>query len=200
MKIKKNTTVNKSTRFTHAEIESHIARKKHLLSQAFKIPPALNQFTTTLDDSDTETLIESLSKFKPESKAAKAKRLKSNNPKSGPKPTLLKFGYNHVVDLIEKKKAKFVVIAADVDPIEIVAFIPTLCKKMNIPYVIVKEKKVLGQLVGLKKTACLALCEGVEKKIESMGMGYLENYEEAMKNWGGGVILSQMKNEVVVEE
>ena len=37
----------------------------------------------------------------------------------GPKPTVVKFGLNHVTALIEAKKAKLVVIAHDVTPVEV---------------------------------------------------------------------------------
>lgn len=40
---------------------------------------------------------------------------------------VVKYGLNHVTTLIENKKAKLVVIAHDVDPIELVVFLPTLC-------------------------------------------------------------------------
>merc|ERR1711892_624979 len=56
-----------------------------------------------------------------------------------------------------KKKAQLVVIAHDVDPIEIVLFLPTLCRRMGIPYCIVKGKSRLGRLVGLKNCSCVAL-------------------------------------------
>ncbi|KAL5148711.1 60S ribosomal protein L7a-2 [Glycine soja] len=36
-------------------------------------------------------------------------------------------------------KAQLVVIAHDVDPIELVVWLPTLCRKMEIPYCIVKS-------------------------------------------------------------
>jgi len=45
------------------------------------------------------------------------------------KPKVLKFGLNHVTTLIENKKAKMVVIAHDVDPIELVLWLPQLCRK-----------------------------------------------------------------------
>lgn len=35
------------------------------------------------------------------------------------KPVVVKYGINHVTALIEQKKAKLVVIAHDVDPIEV---------------------------------------------------------------------------------
>lgn len=46
------------------------------------------------------------------------------------KPFNVKYGLNHVIGLIENKKASLVLIANDVDPIELVIFLPALCKKM----------------------------------------------------------------------
>ena len=54
------------------------------------------------------------------------------------KPVVVKFGLNHITTLIEEGKAQLVVIAHDVDPIELVVWLPALCKKMGVPYVIVK--------------------------------------------------------------
>merc|ERR1739845_83353 len=69
----------------------------------------------------------------------------------------LQFGLNHVTHLVEKKKAKLVVIAADVDPIELVVWLPALCRKMEVPYCIVKSKALLGTLVNQKNATCVAL-------------------------------------------
>ncbi len=73
------------------------------------------------------------------------------------RPFHLKFGLNHVTKLIEEKKAKLVVIASNVDPIELVVWLPTLCRKMDIPYCFVKGKARLGQLVHQKNAAVVAL-------------------------------------------
>jgi large subunit ribosomal protein L7Ae len=43
-----------------------------------------------------------------------------------------------------QNKAQLVVIAHDVDPIELVVWLPALCRKMEIPYCIVKGKARLG--------------------------------------------------------
>ena len=75
------------------------------------------------------------------------------------KPLFAKFGLNHIVALIEAKKASLVVIAHDVDPIELVVFLPALCRKMGVPYVIVKGKARLGTVVHKKTAAVLALQE-----------------------------------------
>jgi ribosomal protein L7Ae-like RNA K-turn-binding protein len=73
------------------------------------------------------------------------------------KPLYVKYGLNHVVALIEAKKASLVVIAHDVDPIELVIFLPALCRKMGVPYVIVKGKARLGTVVHKKTAAVLTL-------------------------------------------
>ncbi len=51
---------------------------------------------------------------------------------------VVKFGLNHVTHLVETGKASLVVIAHDVDPIELVVWLPAVCRKMNVPYIIVK--------------------------------------------------------------
>lgn len=69
----------------------------------------------------------------------------------------VKYGLNHTVALVEAKKASLVVIAHDVDPIELVVFLPALCRKMGVPYVIVKGKARLGTVVHKKTAAVLTL-------------------------------------------
>jgi len=78
----------------------------------------------------------------------------------------LKFGLNHVTYLIEQKKAKLVLIASDVDPIETVVFLPTLCKTMDIPYAIVQNKARLGELVHKKTATVVALTDFKESQAE----------------------------------
>ena len=56
-------------------------------------------------------------------------------------------------------QAKLVVIAADVDPIELVLWLPRLCKKMDIPYCFVKGKARLGILVHKKNATAVALTD-----------------------------------------
>jgi large subunit ribosomal protein L7Ae len=45
-----------------------------------------------------------------------------------------------------QSKAQLVVIAHDVDPIELVVWLPALCRKMEVPYCIVKGKARLGSV------------------------------------------------------
>ena len=79
------------------------------------------------------------------------------------KPLFVKYGLNHTVALIEAKKASLVVIAHDVDPIELVVFLPALCRKMGVPYVIVKGKARLGTVVH-KKTAAVLTVQDVKSE------------------------------------
>ena len=75
------------------------------------------------------------------------------------KPYAVKYGLNHIVGLIENKKASLVLIAHDVDPIELVVYLPALCRKMGVPYAIIKGKARLGTVVHKKTAAALALAE-----------------------------------------
>lgn len=62
-------------------------------------------------------------------------------------------GVNEVIKSIERGQAKFVVIAMDVDPPEIVAFLPTLCDERKIPYTFVASKRELGEAAGIQVSA-----------------------------------------------
>lgn len=77
--------------------------------------------------SSATQLFKLLHKYRPETKAEKKQRLKVAAQKKsegegttpGKKPITVKYGINHVTNLIEQKKAQLVVIAHDVDPIEV---------------------------------------------------------------------------------
>ncbi len=58
-------------------------------------------------------------------------------------------GINETTKSIERKAAKLVVLAADVEPEEIIIHIPMLCEEKGIPYVYVPTKADLGAAVGL---------------------------------------------------
>lgn len=69
-----------------------------------------------------------LHKIRPETKAQKKQRLTAKAEKKaqgkddapGKKPVTVKYGINHVTQLVEEKRAQLVVIAHDVDPIEVI--------------------------------------------------------------------------------
>jgi len=62
-------------------------------------------------------------------------------------------GTNEVTKAIERGVAKFVAYAADVEPKEIVAHIPMLCKEKNIPCIAADSKQKLGVAIGLPVAA-----------------------------------------------
>jgi len=155
-----------------------LQRQKRVLMKRLKCPPALAQFFEPLDKDDSNKLYKILEKYAPETKKEKKERLKNDakdkvkgkDKKDGKKPVSLKCGLNHVTYLVEQKRAKLVLVAADVDPIETVVFLPSLCKTMDIPYAIVSSKARLGGLVGKKTTTCVALTDFKDNAAE------LENY------------------------
>lgn len=69
---------------------------------------------------------------------------------------VLTAGIREVTSSIMQKKAKLVLVAHDVEPIEIVLFLPALCRKLGIPYAIVKGKAKLGKVVRRKTCTCIA--------------------------------------------
>ena len=151
-----------------------LQRQKRILMKRLKCPPALAQFFDPLDKSEFKKLFKILEKYSPESKKEKKERLQKEaeekmadaKKKEGKKPIYIKQGLNHVTYLVEQKRAKLVLIAADVDPIETVVYLPSLCKTMEIPYAIVSSKERLGHLVGKKTTTCLALTDFKENAAE----------------------------------
>lgn len=73
---------------------------------------------------------------------ARAGPLMSHLQAEKKKPIVVKYGLNHITTLIESGKAQMVVIAHDVDPLELVCWLPALCRKMGVPYAIVKVSSV----------------------------------------------------------
>lgn len=168
-----------------------------------KVPPAINQFSRTLDKNTGSQLMSLLKKYAPETKAEKKQRLalvaaakasgkELEKPK---KPYAIKYGLNHITALVENKKAQLVVIAHDVDPIELVVWLPALCRKMGVPYCIVKSKARLGSLVHKKTATALCLTEvrpehksDLASLCQAIKANYNDKFEEVRKQWGGGIM------------
>jgi large subunit ribosomal protein L7Ae len=58
-------------------------------------------------------------------------------------------GTNETTKAVERARAKFVAIAEDVDPPEIVFHIPLMCDEKKIPYIYVPSKQQLGTALGI---------------------------------------------------
>jgi len=77
----------------------------------------------------------------------------------------IRVGTNEVTKSSERSEAKLVVMAEDVDPVEILVHIPMLCEEKRIPYIYVPKKQRLGQAAGLSKSAAsVAVVEAGEAK------------------------------------
>ncbi len=77
----------------------------------------------------------------------------------------LRVGTNEVTKSSERAEAKLVVMAEDVDPVEILVHVPMLCEEKRIPYIYVPKKQRLGQSAGLTKSAAsVAVVEAGEAK------------------------------------
>merc|ERR1711957_523326 len=131
-----------------------LQRMKKIMLMRLKMPPSLNQFSATIDKNQAATLLRLMKKYVPETRAQKKEDGQEVKTK---KPQVIKYGLNHVTTLIENKEAKLVVIAHDVEPIEMVCWLPALCRKKDVPYCIIKGKGRLGQLVHKKCAAVVAL-------------------------------------------
>jgi len=179
-----------------------IQRQRAVLYQRLKVPPSINQFTKTLGKNEAMTVFTLFNKYRPETPAAKKQRLKEaaaaaagGKADSGSKaPNVVKFGLKHVTTLVEEKQAKLVLIACDVDPIELVMWLPALCRKMEVPFMIVKDKARLGALVH-QKTAAVVAITGVDKGDESqlnlladLAKEKYNNNADLVRKWGGGIM------------
>merc|ERR1712156_287002 len=156
-----------------------LQRQKAILFQRLKVPPPINQFNQTLDRQTATQLFRLLDKYRPESKQEKKTRLKmraeqrAKGKEDTPtkRPNCVRSGVNTVTTLVEQKKASLVIIAHDVDPLEIVLFLPALC---------------------------LALCAAnpedraaMSKLTEAVKTNFNERFEEIRRHWGGGVMGSK---------
>lgn len=196
-----------------------LQRQKKILLQRLKVPPTLQQFKRTLDKNQAATLFKLLDKYKPETADEKQDRVEkeaeaglSKEAKvAGVKPVVLKYGLKHVTTLIENKKAKLVVIAHDVDPIELVVWLPALCRKMDVPFAIINGKGRLGVLTHKKNAAVVALTavrKEDESTLKTLTDSFHTQYNETVeRKWGGGIMglktqakLHKRDQQIAIEE
>ncbi len=167
----------------------------------------INQFSNTLNKNQAGELLKLLKKYTPETKQQKKERLEkiaqakaAGKESSETKPVSLVYGLHEVTAAIEDKEAKLIVIAHDVDPIELVVWLPTLCRKKDVPFCILKSKARLGALVGQKNCAVVALTT-VKKEdkaeLETLAKNFRSQYNDNInirRTWGGGVMGQKSQN------
>mmetsp|Transcript_17758 Transcript_17758/g.36418 ORF Transcript_17758/g.36418 Transcript_17758/m.36418 type:complete len:219 (-) Transcript_17758:7908-8564(-) len=164
-----------------------IQKKRRIFIQKLKIPSVISRFTKVLDKNMSKQVFQLLNKYKIEEKKTKEG---VEDSKKNHKPLFLKHGINSVSRLILKKKALFVLIAHDVNPIECVVWLPSLCLEMNIPFCVIKSKSKLGRLVNRKKSSCISMSnisgkheEEIKKIIFCFRANFNNRYENAKERW-----------------
>ncbi|MXQ94811.1 hypothetical protein E5288_WYG008211 [Bos mutus] len=179
------------TRFVKWPRYIRLQRQRAILYKRLKVPPAINQFTQALDRQTGAALFLTLS----HSQAAVELLLGTAAPRHPHANWLCVLGVNTVTTLVENKKAQLVVIAHDVDPIELVVFLPALCRKMGVPYCIIKGKARLGRLVHRKTCTTVAFTQvnsedksALAKLVEAIRTNYNDRYDEIRRHWGGNVL------------
>jgi large subunit ribosomal protein L7Ae len=190
------------SRFVKWPVYIRIQRQRAVLYQRLKVPPAIHQFTKVLQKNEAMTVFTLFNKYRPATIAEKKQRIKeivaakaSGTEPNIPKvPFQVKYGLKHITTLVEEKKAKLVLIANDVDPIELVLWLPALCRKMQVPFMIVKDKARLGALVHMKTAAAVCLTgvntedEGQLKILTNLAMEKYNDNAELSRKWGGGTM------------
>ncbi|RKP04046.1 hypothetical protein CXG81DRAFT_23304 [Caulochytrium protostelioides] len=181
-----------------------LQRQRAVLKRRLKVPPAINQFSRVLDKNTATQALKLFAKYRPETvqqkkarlvAAAKTTAAEGKHADAGAKPLVAKYGINHITSLVEAKKPALVLIAHDVDPIEIVVWLPALCRKMGVPYAIVKGKARLGQLVHKKTATAVALLDVKQEDkqelasiVSAVKANFNDKFEDIRKTWGGGIM------------
>lgn len=106
--------------------------------------------------------------------------------------------------LVEQKRAQLVCIAGDVEPLEIVMHLPSLCRKFGVPYYIIKGgRSLLGKVARRKSIAALAIVDvkpedrgALGKIVETIRTNFNERHDEIRKQWGGGQVGSKSRAKV----
>nr|XP_039323511.1 60S ribosomal protein L7a-like [Saimiri boliviensis boliviensis] len=187
------------TRFVKWPRYIRLQRQKNILYKRLKVPPAINQFTQALDRQTATQLLKLAHKYRPETKQEKKQRLLAQAEKktagkgdvSTKRPPVLQAGVN----TITTKKAQLVVTAHDVDPIELVVFLPALHRKMGVPYCITKRKARLGCLVHRKTCTTVTFTHvnsedkgALAKLVEAIRTNYNDRYDEIRRHGGSNFL------------
>ncbi|UCD02432.1 MAG: 50S ribosomal protein L7ae [Promethearchaeota archaeon] len=90
-------------------------------------------------------------------------------------------GMNEVTKSIERVQAKFVVMAEDVSPPEILFHIPLLCEEKGIPYGYISTKKELGNTVRINVSSSAIAIENVGTGNDNILDDIIKNLEEIKK-------------------
>ncbi|AEA39068.1 60S ribosomal protein L7A (nucleomorph) [Cryptomonas paramecium] len=170
-RIKKKGDLN---RFVKWPLYVRIQKEKKILCSKIKVPVAIQQFSKPLTDEIGSKISSIFLKYK---NSQLNSFFKKNN-------FFIKHGINNLTNLIQKKKALFVLIANDVNPIELVVWIPALCKRVGVSFAIIKNKSNLRKLSNKKSTSCVTIAsENIQeckksKIVDYFNMNFIQEYEK----------------------
>lgn len=98
--------------------------------------------------------------------------------KKATKSKHLRRGVREVAKAIRKGERGFVVLAGDINPIDVITHLPIYCEENSIPYVYVPEKSILGLSAGSKRpTSCLMVSP---RSKDGGAFEYKEKYDECI--------------------
>jgi len=175
-----------------------LQRQRKILLQRLKVPPAIHMFNRGCNKKLAHQIVRFCKNYTPESRKQKTIRLKAQaklqaegKPIPDQKRLTVTSGIGEVMKSIESGSAQLVLIAHDVDPIELVIWMPTLCVKKNIPFCIFRAKARLGTLVHKKTATCIAIesvlpedaarLKTLQNKVRKL---YNKRYNEYKNLWG----------------
>ncbi|KIK06698.1 hypothetical protein K443DRAFT_247686 [Laccaria amethystina LaAM-08-1] len=106
--------------------------------------------------------------------------------KKASKARQVKRGVKEVVKGIRKGEKGLLILAADINPIDIISHLPVLSEEAQIPYIFVSSKEELGHASSTKRpTSCVMVCPNQKRKIKQKAGeevdkddDYREVYEE----------------------
>ncbi|KAG6814185.1 hypothetical protein H0H92_000862 [Tricholoma furcatifolium] len=108
--------------------------------------------------------------------------------KKASKARQVKRGVKEVVKGIRKGEKGLLILAADINPIDIISHLPVLSEEAQIPYVFVASKEELGHASSTKRpTSCVMICPNQKRKKDKDGGkedkddDYRELYDECYK-------------------
>jgi H/ACA ribonucleoprotein complex subunit 2 len=82
---------------------------------------------------------------------------------------------------------RLLILAADINPIDIISHLPVLSEEAQIPYIFLSSKEELGNSSGTKRpTSCVMICPSMKKPKPKEGAeekddDYRELYDEVFK-------------------
>ncbi|XP_006881086.1 PREDICTED: 60S ribosomal protein L7a-like [Elephantulus edwardii] len=176
------------TRFVKWPRYIQLQRQRAILYKRLQVPPAINEVPQAWARQTAPQLLKLAHRCRPETKKEKQQRLLAQAEKKAA-------GVNTITTLVEDKKAQLVVIAHDVDPIELVVFLKALCHKICVAYCTIKGKARLDHLVHQNTCTTVAFMQvnpediGAQAKlVEGIRTNYNDRYDEIHRHWGGNVL------------